>query len=209
VPKISDALDAAFYAAYAAVEPANKRTMVALDVSGSMGLPAGGLPLSCREASVALALVTASTEPQVLITGFTGGGGHGYQTRWGSGYDTSISPLGISPRQRLDDAVRTVSGLPFGGTDCALPMIWAAQNNAAIDTFLVVTDNETWAGDVHPHQALEAYRQSSGIGARLAVAAMTPTEFTIADPDDPGSMDVSGFDSAVPTLLADFSRGDV
>jgi 60 kDa SS-A/Ro ribonucleoprotein len=209
VPRITDALDAAFYAAYGAVEPAGKRTMVALDVSGSMGSPAGGLPLSCREASVALALVTAATEPDVLITGFTAGRGRGYATRWGAGYDTAISPLNISPRQRLDDAVRTVSGMPFGGTDCALPMIWAQQNNAAVDTFLVVTDNETWTGTIHPHQALEQYRQSSGIGARLAVAAMTPTEFTIADPDDPGSMDVSGFDSAVPTLLADFSRGDV
>jgi 60 kDa SS-A/Ro ribonucleoprotein len=209
VPKISDALDAAFYAAYGAVEPANKRTMVALDVSGSMGSLAGGLPLSCREASVALALVTLATESQVLVTGFTAGGGYGYQTRWGSGYDTSITPLNISSRQRLDDAVRTVSHLPFGGTDCALPMIWAQQNNVPVDTFLTVTDNETWAGNIHPHQALEAYRQKTGIGARLAVAAMTPTEFTIADPDDPGSMDVSGFDSAVPTLLADFSRGDV
>lgn len=209
VARVSDALDAAFYAAYGAVEPAGKRTMVALDVSGSMSSAAGGLPLSCREASVALALVTASTEPQVLVTGFTAGGGRGYPTRWGSGYDTAISPLGISPRQRLDDAVRMVAGLPFGGTDCALPMVWAAQAKAEIDTFLVVTDNETWAGAVHPHQALEAYRQLSGIGARLAVAAMTATEFTIADPDDPGSMDVSGFDSAVPTLLSDFSRGDI
>ena len=77
------------------------------------------------------------------------------------------------------------------------------------DGFLVLTDNETWAGSIHPHQALEQYRQHAGIGARLAVAAMTPTEFTIADPDDPGSMDVSGMDSSVPTLLADFSRGDV
>jgi 60 kDa SS-A/Ro ribonucleoprotein len=193
VPKVIDALDAAFYAAYEAVEPAGKRTMVALDVSGSMGSQAGGLPLSCREATAALALVTANTEPQTLITGFT----------------RHLSVLSISPRQRLDDAVRSISGLPFGSTDCAAPMAWAMANNVAIDTFLVATDNETWAGSMHPHQALELYRQRTGIPARLAVAAMTPTEFTIADPDDPGSMDVSGFDSAVPTLLADFSRGDV
>lgn len=206
VPKITDALDAAFYAAYGAVEPAGKRTMVALDVSGSMGSAIGGLPLTCREASVALALVTASTEPQTLVTGFTAGSG---RSQWGPRYGTAITPLSISPRQRLDDAVHHVSGLPFGGTDCALPMLWAAQQNAAVDTFLVVTDNETWAGNVHPHQALEAYRQKTGIPARLAVAAMTATEFSIADPDDPGSMDVSGFDSAVPTLLADFSAGRV
>ena len=193
VPKITDALDAAFYAAYPAVEPAGKRTMVALDVSGSMGSPAGGLPLSCREASAALALVTASTEPQVLITGFT----------------RTLSTLGISPRQRLDDAIRAISNLPFGGTDCSLPMSWATRNKVAVDTFLIVTDNETWGGRGHPHQELERYRQATGIPARMAVAAMTATDFTIADPDDPGSMDIAGFDAAVPTLLADFSRGDV
>jgi 60 kDa SS-A/Ro ribonucleoprotein len=32
-PRISDALDAAFYNAYGAVEPANRRTLLALDVS--------------------------------------------------------------------------------------------------------------------------------------------------------------------------------
>jgi len=36
VSQISDALDAAFYAAFGAVEPTGKRTMLALDVSGSM-----------------------------------------------------------------------------------------------------------------------------------------------------------------------------
>jgi 60 kDa SS-A/Ro ribonucleoprotein len=207
VPQITDALDAAFYAAYAAVEPAGKRTMIALDVSGSMTQPVSGLPLSCREASAALALVTAATEPQHMIAGFTAGSG---RSRWShAGYGSGISPLNISPRQRLDDVTGMIANLPFGGTDCALPMIWARQQGTGIDTFLVITDNETWAGDIHPHQALEEYRQETGIPARLAVAAMTATDFTIADPDDPGSLDVSGFDSAVPGLLADFSRGDI
>ena len=194
VPKVIDALDAAFYAAYGAVEPAGKRTLVALDISGSMAAAIGGLPLTCREATAALALVTMSTEPQTLVTGFS----------------HQLITLGISPRQRLDDAVRAISHLPFGSTDCALPMTWAMANNVAVDTFIVATDNETWAGrNGHPHQALERYRQKTGIAARLAVAAMTPTEFSIADPDDPGSMDVSGFDAAVPTLLSDFSAGRV
>lgn len=193
VPAITDALDAAFYAAFGAVEPAGKRTMLALDVSGSMTSPVSGLPLSCREASAALALVTAATEPQAFVTGFT----------------TGLAPLDISPRQRLDDAIRKISGLPFGGTDCAQPMLWAAQAGAEIDTFCVLTDNETWAGYTHPHQALEAYRQKTGIPARLSVVGMTSTDFTIADPEDPGMLDIAGFDSAAPALLASFARGDI
>lgn len=198
--RVVDALDGAFYAAFGAVEPAGKRTLIALDVSGSMGSSASGLPLSCREVSAALALVTMATEPEVDVVGFTGRG------VWGGG-DTRLKELSISPRQRLDDAVRAVSDLPFGSTDCALPMVWARENRREYDTIVVMTDNETWSGHIHPHEALREYRESVVPGARLAVVAMTATEVSIADPSDPGSLDIAGMDSAVPTLLADFSRG--
>jgi 60 kDa SS-A/Ro ribonucleoprotein len=71
---IVDALDAAFYASFGTVEPTGKRTLLALDVSGSMaGAAISNLPLTAREASAALALVTAATEPDYDIVGFTGG----------------------------------------------------------------------------------------------------------------------------------------
>jgi 60 kDa SS-A/Ro ribonucleoprotein len=88
-------------------------------------------------------------------------------------------------------------------------MIWALRNSVPIDTFYVLTDNETWAGTIHPHQALREYREKTGIPARLAVCGMTSTDFTIADPDDPGSLDIAGFDAAAPSLLADFSAGRI
>ena len=201
VPRITDALDAAFYAAYGAVEPANKRTLLALDVSGSMGCRVSGLPVTCREAAAALALVTAATEPRHRIIGFTAGRG-GYPS-------TAVTGLDISPRRRLDDVCRYTAGLPFGATDCALPMVWARKKRVEVDTFHIYTDNETWYGDIHPHQALREYREKMGIDARLVVVAMTATRNSIADPADPKQLDISGFDSAVPTLLADFSRGDL
>lgn len=201
--KITDALDAAFYNAYGAVEPAGKRTLLALDISGSMVAPISGMPLSAREASAALALVTAATEPDYRVVGFTGTN-DGYRIT-----STALSELDISPRRRLDDNIRAVSGLPMGSTDCALPMVWALKNRVEVDTFHIYTDNETWVGSIHPHQALREYREKMGIPARLVVVAMTGTRNSIADPTDPGQLDVSGFDSAVPQLLADFSRGDI
>lgn len=203
-PMISDALDAAFYNAYGAVQPAGKRTLLALDISGSMATSAiSGMPLNAREASAALALVTAATESDYQIVGFTG-------THSGNRIVSSaLTPLDISPRRRLDDNIRAVSGLPMGMTDCALPMLWALHNRLPVETFQIYTDNETWSGTVHPHQALRKYRDGMGIPARLVVVAMTGTRSTIADPTDPGSLDVSGFDSAVPSLIADFSRGDI
>jgi 60 kDa SS-A/Ro ribonucleoprotein len=120
-----------------------------------------------------------------------------------------LSALPISPRQRLDDAIRAVSDLPFGGTDCAAPILWAHEHGKAYDTFQVYTDNETWAGSIHPHEALRRYRERTGIDARLVVAGMTANDVSIADPSDPGMLDVAGFDAAVPSLIADFSRGTV
>jgi 60 kDa SS-A/Ro ribonucleoprotein len=94
----------------------------------------------------------------------------------------------------------------MGGTDCALPMIWAQKNRVDVDTFCIYTDNETWAGDVHPAQALRSYRDARGIPAKLVVVGMTSTGFSIADPNDAGMIDVVGFDTSTPPVIADFAR---
>jgi 60 kDa SS-A/Ro ribonucleoprotein len=92
----------------------------------------------------------------------------------------------------------------FGATDCALPMLDALERKQKVDAFIIFTDNETWAGEVHPVQALKQYRQKMGIQAKLIVCAMTATGFTVADPNDAGMLDVVGFDSNVPALISDF-----
>ncbi|MFE9784132.1 TROVE domain-containing protein [Nocardia salmonicida] len=195
---VVDALDTAFYAAFESVPPTGLRHLLALDVSASMTSPIGGLPISAREASAALALVTARTEPRHQIVGFTSGG-----KGWQGARD--LSQLSISPRQRLDDAVGAVSGLPFGGTDCSLPILHALDKGIEVDVFSIYTDSETFAGSVHPHQALARYRREVNPRAKLVVVGMTATHFSIADPEDGGMLDVAGFDAAVPSLLADFA----
>jgi 60 kDa SS-A/Ro ribonucleoprotein len=76
-----------------------------------------------------------------------------------------------------------------------------------VDTFLIYTDSETWAGTIHPHQALERYRQKMGIPARLAVIGMTSNGFSIANSNDAGELDCVGFDTSTPQLLTEFSAG--
>jgi 60 kDa SS-A/Ro ribonucleoprotein len=210
VREVVDALDAAFYTAFGNVEPTGKRLLLALDVSGSMGFGSmAGVPgLTPRDASAALALVTAATEDRYEVLGFFAGrGGWKTGTRWPGRGDDGLTPLAISPRQRLDDAVKAVSDLPFGGTDCALPMLFAQAHKREIDTFVIYTDSETWAGHLHPAQALRDYRHASGIDARLVVVGMVSNGFSIADPADPGMLDVVGFDTATPQLISDFAQG--
>jgi 60 kDa SS-A/Ro ribonucleoprotein len=192
VPVIADALDEGFHKAFKSVIPAGKRTMLALDVSGSMGQNALGIDLSCAQVTAAMAMVTARVEPYYMIRGFA----------------TDFRDLGITPKQDFGTILRKVSNQNFGGTDCALPMTWALQNRVEIDTFSIFTDNETWAGRVHPHKALETYRQKMGIDAKLAVVGVASTEFSIADPKDSArQMDFVGFDSNAPAVMADFSAG--
>ncbi len=208
VAQVVDALDAAFYTGFGNVSPTGKRWMLALDVSGSMacGLIAGVPGLTPRIASAAMALITAAVEPNHSLVAFTAGQG-GYGGQWGGGV-SGLTPLALSPRQRLDDVVKTVAALPMGGTDCSLPMLHATKHRIPVDCFVIYTDSETWHGQIHPAQALREYRGRMGIPARLVVCGMLSNGFTIADPDDAGMLDVVGFDTATPNLISDFAVGN-
>jgi 60 kDa SS-A/Ro ribonucleoprotein len=193
VPAVVDALNDAFELAFGAVEPAGTRHLLALDVSGSMGVGAvAGVPgLTPRVAAAALSLVTLRSEPAIHTLAFS----------------HTLVPLKLSARQRLDDVVAKTSNLAFGGTDCALPMLWALKERVAVETFVVLTDSETWFGAVHPAEALRRYREVMGIPAKLIVVGMVASRFSIADPADGGMLDVVGFDTAVPQLMRDFAAG--
>ncbi|HEY3830943.1 MAG TPA: TROVE domain-containing protein [Acidimicrobiia bacterium] len=212
VPAVIDALDRAFYASFGSVEPAGTRMLAALDVSGSMGAGiVAGIPgLTPRLGAAAMVAVALATEPRVHTVAFTSAGKGGWtapDARKRYQVPDGISPLPISKRQRLDDVVRAVAGLPFGGTDCALPMLYALDRRLEVDTFVIYTDSETWAGGIHPAQALWRYRERMNIAARLIVVGMVSNGFTIADPTDGGMLDVVGFDTAAPQVMADFAAG--
>lgn len=57
---------------------------------------------------------------------------------------------------------------------------------------------------MHPAIALKDYRQAMGIGAKSTVVAMTATEFTIADPNDGGMLDLVGMDASTPAAISAF-----
>jgi len=189
--EICDALDKAFYLSFGNVEPTGKRTMLALDVSGSMGWTnVSGLPIVCAVGASAMALITASVEPKHYIMGFS----------------NQFVDLGVSPRMRLDTVVKKIYDRTFGATDCALPMTYAISKHLEVDTFIVYTDNETWNGSIHPIQALQKYRKVSGIPAKMVVVGMSATDSSIGDPNDAGVLDVVGFDTRVPNLITDFVK---
>ncbi len=192
VPAVVDALDAAFALAFENVEPTGARTLIGLDVSGSMssGTIAGIPGITPRVGAAAMALTHVRTEEAVRVMAFA----------------DDFVPFEIGKAESVDSVVQRTAALPFMGTDCALPMLYALERRLTVDLFLIMTDSETWAGTIHPDEALRRYRERMGIPAKLVVVGMTSNGFTIADPNDGGMLDVVGFDAATPALIADFAR---
>lgn len=188
VPEIVEALNDAFYLAFGNLEPSGEKTCLAIDVSGSMSTSINGMPyMSCRAAAAAMAMVTARTEPNHYIMAFSGG----------------FVPISITKSDQLDAVVAKVN-LPFDRTDCAVPMLDAIKRDLKVQKFIIYTDSETWVGDIHPSQALDAYRQHAGIPAKLVVVGMESNGFSIADPNDAGMLDVVGFNTSAPQIIAEF-----
>lgn len=189
------ALDAGFYEAFGSIEPTGKRHMIALDISGSMG--GGqimGIPgFTPYEAEAALCMVPLRTEPRTFTIAF----------------ETKVTPIPLHSKQSLDDAYAMLrSRSPnMGRTDCAAPMVYALEKKIPVDVFIVYTDNETYYGQKHPSIALKEYRQAMGIDAKLVVNSLTATCSTIADPQDRGMLDISGFDSSQPQIVRQFTLG--
>lgn len=194
---VIDGLDSGFYVAFKAVEPTGKAIEIAIDGSGSMSAAIMGIPtMTCREAAVAMALITANVEDQYLTVGFT--------------MDNKIQEVPISPKQRLMDAIREFERRVVPeGTDCALPFQYAMQRKLHVDAFCLYTDNESWAGSIHPFQALNQYRQQSGNQSKLAIVAMAANMYSLADPKDKDAMGFCGFDTSAPNIMSAFIRGDI
>lgn len=192
-PGIVSALEDAFYASFGNLPTLDKRVYIGVDVSGSMlwnGVM--GLPnLSVSEIAAAMAMCLARMSKQCVIYGFA----------------DRMRRLDITAKTSLSDAIGKVYMSTFGRTDCAQPMIHAKERGIQADAFLVITDNETYAGRMHPPSALSAYRRATGIPAKSVVLAVTSTNFTIADPNDAGMLDIAGFDAAVPRLVDNFISG--
>ena len=194
VQKIVDALDGAFYTTFDNVEPTGQRLLIGVDCSGSMmhGAVAGVPGLTPREAAGAMALIALRTEPKAEVIGFT----------------VNAKDLRISPRRRLDDAVKSIAAVARGeGTDCSIPMRWAIDRKADFDAFALYTDGQTWAGPQHPVQAMATYRDIRVRTAKMVSVAFVGYGNSVVDGSDAGMLDIVGFDTAAPTLITDFLRG--
>lgn len=194
VPAVVESLNDAFDMAFEDVVPTGNRILVGVDVSGSMrgSRCAGSSVLGCVDAAVAMAMLFVRTEKKVHTMAF----------------DTAAHEFTITRKRRLDDVMNSMTKWG-GGTDLSLPVAYALKKKLAVDAFVVLTDNETWAGREHAVQTLHQYRQRINPNAKLVVLASSANGGSVIDPNDPLSFGVAGFDAAAPQLVAEFIKGDV
>lgn len=207
---VANSLENAYHLSFGAVEPIGKRVGYFLDTSGSMqgGEIAGidGLTPELAEAVMTATLVR--TEKDWIAMAFSDS--HRPTQSGNSKNSYGLAPLAFSAAPSVEEVQAVMERNAYnGGTDCALPFLWATANKEWLDVFVIQTDNQTWAGrHSHPSQALAEYRAKVNKNARCVVIGYTTNQSSINDPSDTLSMEFVGFDASAPILLNRFGRGE-
>ena len=190
VPEIVAALNRAYTVSFGVADRVSGRLVVAVDCSGSMsqGVVHGGSVLGS-------AYHVGSAFAQILMRTWSG-------DTWPLDFHGSAVPSRLHPDMDLSAVFRLFHN--GGMTDCAAPIAWALQHKIATDGFVLITDNETWAGPRHVSTVLTEYRRRVNPAARVVVASMTAAGHSIVDPQDDGVLNIAGFDSSLPQLVASF-----
>jgi len=94
-----------------------------------------------------------------------------------------------------------------GETDVSAPTRWALDRTIEADAIVIFTDNETWANSRPILVWMNDYRRTINPAARLIVAGMTATDYSVVSPNDALGLNVAGFDTNAPGIISNFIRG--
>ncbi|XP_053389596.1 RNA-binding protein Ro60-like [Mercenaria mercenaria] len=205
---IVKALNEAYEFSFRDVQPTGKHVLLAVDVSENMRVSCKGCPtIMCNQAAASMMMMTARTEPNCKIFGFSEG----------------FTQIRIDEDDTFSQTVEKMESLPSGKADCAIPMLWAKQHKEKIDVFIVYTDNIPTNGQTNPSKALEEYRRTMNQPeTKLILVAMAPNPDTTADPSrqvvidskkatthDDREINIVGFDAHAATLIAKFIQDEL
>lgn len=231
--KIKQALEDAFYEAFGNIEGTGKRILHGVDASGSMRSAMCAVPnITASQAVATLVMEAIKREDKYHKMNLE----KGEESNFVQDvliFDTGGVFVNVKPENSLDQVINITNVNNGGGTDCSLPMTKAIDlynssggKKGLYDLFIVYTDNETYYGNIHPSDALDKYRKLTNIDAKMVVVATTPTLNTIGygyggygrknildktDPknNSPLALNVVGFDLNAPTLIRNFTIGNI
>ena len=186
---IVDALSETYELALKALVPTGKNILVGVDVSGSMSSTAvAKMQMTCAQVANVLALTILKSEKNAELVWF----------------DTGLVKCNMGRRNSVDEAIRlTPRG---GGTDCAQPLIHAANTLNHYDAIIILTDSETWAGNRHAADVLTSYRKNVNRDVKVIEVALAANSSSVLPPDDPNLLRVVGFDGSVTEIINEYLK---
>ncbi|NUO77751.1 MAG: RNA-binding protein [Lysobacter sp.] len=174
------------------------KTVVAVDVSGSMASPVTGYrkgattAVRCVDVAALVAACVQRSNPGARVMPF----------------DTDVRELRLNSRDSVMTQARQLAALCGGGTSVSAPLARLNKERAQIDLLVLVSDNESWR-DTRGGGATETMRQWAQIKARCPQARMVcidlqpvATAQTIERDD---VLHIGGFSDAVFDLLATYA----
>lgn len=209
---VVQALSRGFEISVGLQEKLKGRVLIGVDVSGSMygGMVLGMPFLSPARVSAAYAyiMMQGCEDPRVVYFDYKGSG-----SGWGNwqacgqhGYKDVTKAL--RGHKDLDQAIKHVGTWGAGGTDVSLPFEYALVHNQKVDTFILFTDNMSWAGN-HAPTVLKDYRNKVNADARVVYCTTAPYGTTLSAPEDLKALDIVGFDPNAATLIEEFHKGNL
>lgn len=183
---IVDALTAAYDLALKNVEPTGLNILVGADISGSMNAAVGGMQMTASQIAQVLAVTILKTEKNAEMVNF----------------DTRIQPTKLGRRSSIDEVIKYAPH--GGGTDCAQPIVYAANNLQSYDAIIILTDTETWAGPRHGLEVLNSYRKNVNRDVKVIEIALEAAGSSTMPSNDKNLLRVVGFDASVIQLINAF-----
>lgn len=180
---ITAQLEQTFFDLLKIQDKVNANVLVAVDVSGSMGIflndsNRGGIKAIQAATGMAFAFQSAFTNVDII------------------GFDYSLHD--IHNKRTLDeDSAWHDWG---GGTAPSLITSWMKNQPVNYDAVIFITDNDAWIGQ-HAQAEMQKYRAVRNLNTVMMVNATASQGYSLADSTDPLSLDMPGFNSNVIEVL--------
>jgi 60 kDa SS-A/Ro ribonucleoprotein len=198
---VRDALHDAMEVATANMTPINGRVAVAVDFSGSMTQPVTGTnakgvasKITCNNvaALIAACIVRGNVATKVYR------------------FDTEAESVKLEPRDTVMTNAQKI-GANGGGTDCASPVRKMIKDKVAVDTLVLISDNQSWCGSYNAGTLITVWNEYKRVmnlpNARLVCIDLAAGSTTQA-PDQAGAvLNIGGFSDAYFEVVAEFANG--
>lgn len=206
-PQIQNALQDALEVATENVPALKGDVVVAIDVSGSMNSPVTGYGhgkptvTRCVDVAALFASCVLRQNPNAKVWAFDYAGGWSIHSR------TGIYEPHLNPRDSVISNAMKLSKFGGGGTDCSLPFRKVIDDGVAVDSMILISDNQSWAGfsggQAGAQRAWEHIHRKNP-GSKLVNIDIQPY-YTTQTPDESNAvLNIGGFSDTIWNVIDNF-----